>query len=39
MTLGAAKFQVGVREGGSGLNIKLTLSGEKVIMMTAPNLV
>ena len=39
MILGAAKFQVDVKEGGGGgsdLNVQLTLSGGKVNMSTAP---
>ena len=40
MIVGAAKFQVDVKEGegegGSDLNVQLTLSGGKVNMSTAP---
>ena len=41
MILGAAKFQVDVKEGGGGeggshLNVQLTLSGGKVNISTAP---
>ena len=44
MIFGAAKFQVDVKEGGGGgggsdLNFQLTLSGGKVNMSTAPQIV